>query len=400
MTKQRKNNEGSIYEDRIRGGFRVQIRMPGTGKRITKRFQDYDSAERWKDEQMHRLGCGQFISPGDTTLGEWLLKWMKLYNLQNVRQRTFERNVSLIKHCDSIAHIKIQDLLPSHFQHLYLEMKQYSGETKKKVHNLLHQALDQAVNERIIQSNPIDSVKAPRVVRTEIETFTPQSLQRVLEAAKGHRWHPSLLLAATTGMRLGEVLGIRWQDVDLKAKEVYVQQTLQHANTGIIFEEPKTKASRRKISIPLPTVMAMEKLRASLGDIVLPESLCFTAGNGSPIQPKNYHRWWTDVQRKANEDWVKIKNKIATLKKQKKTEEDEYKTLLIAQKSLEKSLHKNFHVLRHTHATLLLANGVPVIEVSRRLGHSKTSITLDRYGHAIPGHDQIIAEQVPKIYGI
>ena len=74
MTKQRKNNEGSIYEDRIRGGFRVQIRMPGTGKRITKRFQDYDSAERWKDEQMHRLGCGQFISPGDTTLGEWLLK--------------------------------------------------------------------------------------------------------------------------------------------------------------------------------------------------------------------------------------------------------------------------------------------------------------------------------------
>jgi len=292
MSKSRNNFDGSVYEDKERGGYRVQIRLP-EGKRITKRFKDPEEAVTWKNDQLTKLGKGQFVTPAGTTLGEWLLEWLRLYNKQNVRQRSFERNVSLAKHCQPISHYKLQELRPTHFQELYLELQQYSGETRKKVHNLLHQALDQAVNDKYIYSNPIDSVKAPKVVREEIETFAKKELQKILTTAKDHRLYPSLLFAATTGVRLGEMLGLRWQDVDLKEGCVRITQTLQHASTGIIFEEPKSKSSRRKISIPLVTIAALSKAKSALGDIVPPSSLCFVATNGSPIQPKNYHRWWT-----------------------------------------------------------------------------------------------------------
>lgn len=153
--------------------------------------------------------------------------------------------------------------------------------------------------------------------REEIETFEPNELENILKTSQSDRWYPSLFLAVTTGMRLGEVLGLRWQDIDFNESCVYVRQTLQHASTGIILEEPKSKASNRKITTPKETVdclkshkKAVLEKRLALG---ISNELCFTADNESPIQPKNYQRWWTKIQREANEEWQELEQKKTAL---------------------------------------------------------------------------------------
>lgn len=106
----------------------------------------------------------------------------------------------------------------------------FSGETRKKVHQLIHNALKQAQINRLIYNNPADLVKPPKATRDEIQVFTPEQINLLLEHAKPNRFYPALLLAVTSGMRLGEILGVRWQDIDMTNNEVFVRQNLQSTN--------------------------------------------------------------------------------------------------------------------------------------------------------------------------
>lgn len=189
-----------------------------------------------------------------------------------------------------------------------------------------------------------------------------------------------------------ELLGLRWSDIDFASKTIHIRQTLQHASTGIIFEQPKTKASKRKITIPKETIISLKNYRKQAMD----QELCFTAMNGSPIQPKNFERWFSSLQRDCNPEWLALETKRKALKANKITEE--YKDILAKQKEALAARHKKFHAIRHTHATDLLAGGENIMEVARRLGHSKASTTLDLYGHAIPGNDVKVAQKVAKLY--
>jgi len=434
MAKKRSNNTGTVYK--TANGYRAAF-VADDGRRIAKRFSNLETGEEeayaWLHEQLHLMNKGMLISPNEITLGEWLLEYLELYSKQNVRQRTFERYLATAKHCSPIAGISLQQLKPNIIQRLYKDMDKFSGETRKKVHVLLHSALTQAINNRLIQFNPMDGVIAPKVIREEIETFTRKEVDTLLSTAKPHNWYPILLLAAHTGMRLGELLGLRWMDVDLDAKTVFIRQQLQHARTGIIFEEPKTKNSKRKISVPTETIEVLREHRKELLKIKhkslydqlnniqkngLSETveykelldkienffrtnlseLCFTAGNGSPIQPRNFERWWSSLQLKCNPEYQELAKQKEKLARQRKTDTQEYIEIVEKTKASAKAFHKKFHALRHTHATELLANGVPLIDVSRRLGHAKASTTLDLYGHAIPGNDEKAAEMAGKLY--
>lgn len=408
MVKKRSNNSGTVYKDTKRGGYRAQLFLED-GRRLSKRFSGLDEAieqqaNDWLTEQLYKISKGQFINPTGLTLGEWLVDWLQTYSKQNVRQRTYERYLSLANHCSPLADYRLQDLKPNHFQKLYVSLDQYSGETRKKVHNLLHAALDQAVHDQLIPYNPITSVKAPKVIREEVITFQKDEIETLLSMAKPHRWYPPLLLATHTGMRLGEILGLRWMDVDFSAKTVYVRQTLQHPSTGIIFEPPKSKASKRKISIPEDTINVLKEYRKKLLEKSFGtgmSDLCFTAENGSPIQPKNFERWWKELQIKCNAEWQALEVKRKALLAQKvDIKSKAYQNIVEEQKETQKAHHKKFHTLRHTHATELLASGENVIDVARRLGHSKPSTTMDIYGHSIPGNDQKIADKVGKLYNL
>ncbi|MDT8903265.1 tyrosine-type recombinase/integrase [Anaeroselena agilis] len=405
MPKKRVNNTGSVYHESGRG-YRAQVSLED-GRRVSKRFSDSDLGQQqaydWLHEQLHHISKGVFVAPTDITLGEWLLEWLEIYSKQNVRQRTFERYVSLAKHVNPIAGYRLQDLKPTHFQKLYVSLGHYSGETRKKVHNILHAALKQAIHDKLLPYNPMEGVTPPKVVRKEVITFSKEEMEALLGYAKTHRWYPALLLAAHTGMRLGEVLGLRWQDADFNDRCIYVRQTLQHPSTGIKFEPPKSKASRRKISIPEETVATLrEHHRQCMEDLILrnnPHGLYFTANNGSPIQPKNFERWWAKLQLRINDEWQELdKQREELLAKKISAKSQEYREIVAKQKVAQEKHHKKFHAFRHTHATDLLASGENIMDVARRLGHSKASTTLDLYGHAIPANDQRIAEKVGKLY--
>lgn len=114
-TKKRANNHGSIFEDKARNKFRAQVTVPG-GKTISKRFDTEPEARNWLNEQLVDISKGQYIEPSNLTLGEWLIEWLQLYSKDNVRQRTYERYLSLAKHCEPISKMKLQALRPSHFQ--------------------------------------------------------------------------------------------------------------------------------------------------------------------------------------------------------------------------------------------------------------------------------------------
>jgi len=173
-------------------------------------------------------------------------------------------------------------------------------------------------------------------------------------------------------MRLGEILGVRWQDIDMVNNEVVVRKNLQATNKkGIIFETPKTKNGRRKITIPLQTINALREYKKSWAESRLAhpgdDDLVFVTQNHTPITPQNFlRRFWNRLQMDAEFALNNFEPKPKSAKKKLDVILNECR-----QKSDWKQFNvKNFHVLRHTYATTLLAAGVPIIDVSRALGHA------------------------------
>ena len=168
---------------------------------------------------------------------------------------------------------------------------------------------------------------------------------------------PLINLAIVSGARRGELLALRVKD--LGEHEIRICRNLQEtARGGIIINPPKTKAGNRRLSIP-PSVMAELRL---LSQGKPPDELIFTTSKGTPLSPRNLERAWSRIIEVAGIPY------------------------------------RNFHVLRHTNATDLLAKGIPIVEVARRLGHSRISHTLELYGHAIPTYDATIARQIEALY--
>ncbi len=403
----RPSGEGTFYFDEKKQLYRAMLTTPA-GKRLTKASKSEDTVKDWLNEQRLLIGRDQHVEPHTLTLENWLYIWLETYSRPNVRQRTYERYKTLIPHVETIGHIPIQKLTPVNLQRLYNEMQEegFSGETRKKVHNLIHNALNRAVINRYLQANPSDLVDPPKVTRSEIEIFKREEIDILLKFAANHRLYPALLLAVTTGMRLGEVLGVRWRDIDFDQKIVHVKQNLQMTNKGIIFEPPKTEKGKRKIPLPAQTITALQEHRKlwSASRLQYPvtsefkekypnnDDLVFVTTNHMPLHPKNFAtRFWHRIQEYAEFALNKMdvpnpkstKIKLTTALKNCRERKD---WLQFNQ--------RNFHVLRHTYATTLLASGAPIVDVSRVLGHAKVSTTLDIYGHAIPENLNALADRI------
>ena len=365
--------EGTVYYDKERKSYRAAFFTP-EGKRMIKRFADEQAAKNWLVEQQNSINKGLFVEPDDITLGQWLIDWLQIFMKGNVRQRTFERYVSLVKHTNSLSKHQLQKIQPLAIQNLYRELESnISSNTIHKVHKILVTSFKKAFEIGILNKNIMTTVAAPKFQTKEIEIFTQDDIKKVLSSLKEDRYYkkyyPFVLTAIATGVRLGELLGLRLCDVDLKAKEITIAQNLQAASTGIIFEKPKTKAGLRRISIPDEVVTVLTPLKTNpkvvqIDDIKNEDkdTLIFRTEKNTPIIPQNFNRAWRKILEHADVDY------------------------------------KNFHVLRHTHATQLLAAGIPIVEVSRRLGHSKTSHTLDLYGQAIPNYDKGIGDKISDIF--
>lgn len=223
----------------------------------------------------------------------------------------------------------------------------------------------------MIVRNPCDGVTPPRPARSEMHPLTQEQATAFLAATRDHRHHALYVLALSTGMRQGELLGLRWQDVDLDAGQLGVRRTLQRQReAGLVFSEPKTARSRRTIELSRPAVVALREhrrkqleTRLQLGPEWQDHGLVFTGLFGSPVDPSHQTAVFKQALKEAGLPVIR------------------------------------FHDLRHTAATLLLSRGVHPKVVSEMLGHTTITLTLDTYSHLVPTMHQQAPREMDALFG-
>src|SRR5919107_1856572 len=231
-----------------------------------------------------------------------------------------------------------------------------SPATVQKIHAVLHKALDQAASWSLVPRNPTESVKAPRPAPEEIRPLNREQAKALLEMARRERFEALYVLAVTTGLRQGELLGLKWEDVDLENSLIRVRRTLIRNRGRLLLGEPKTKRSRRTVRLTEAASQALKEHLARqieqmerLGDLYEDQGLIFATQRGTLVNPTNLRkRSFAPILEKAG------------------------------------LLPIRFHDLRHTCATLLLSRNVNPKIVSEMLGHATIAITLDTYSHVLP----------------
>jgi integrase len=221
----------------------------------------------------------------------------------------------------------------------------------------------------ILDRNPVAGAQPPRPRRPEPAAIDTALASRILEAARGHFLELPIAIALATGMRRGEILGLKWSDLSDDFSNAQVRRTLQLVDPEPVFEDPKTRRSRRSVALPeflRPFLLRQRddqlRRRAFLGADWHEWDLVVDADDGSPVNPVNLSSAWPKFLKRAGLP------------------------------------HVRFHDLRHAHATLMLLQGVHPKIVSERLGHSSIGITLDTYSHVLPGMQQEAAEAFDVLF--
>lgn len=340
--------------------------------------------------------CSQFerginIDPKKITFSEYMDKWLKDFGKTNLAPRTLESYESIIEKYlkPELGAIQLSKLSPAHLREFYTKSltegrvdtkqetkgKALTANTVRHFHRLIHLALHQAVRWELVFRNVADAVDPPKQQNENDEGskdlvfLTEQEIETLFKTLKPTYAYLPAYIAVNTGMRIGEVLGLRWQDVDLEGKTLTIKQTLQTVKREIkVRNKAKTKGSRRTIDLPDNLIAALKK-EAILQEarkkwdkdkIYQDNDLVCCREDGIPIKPSSFGSYFVILAHRAG-------------------------------------LNISFHTLRHTHASLLLKAGEYPKVISERLGHSQIGITMDIYSHIMPGMQKQAAEKIDLI---
>ncbi len=374
MATRRGNGEGSIRQ-RTDGRWQGRVMIAGRTHEV------YGKTRREVQGKLQelRVNASKGIVPvtDQYTLADFAARWLADVARHNVRPATYRNYSDLMRLyvLPSLGAVKLTKLRPEHLQRLYSQLLEHgrmdggkptgrplSAKTVKTAHVCLHTALEQAVKWNLVPRNVAAIAEPPRVKRREMQSLTAEQVRAVLAAAGSGRLGTLIDVAVNTGMRQGELLGLRWADVDLDTGILRVR--LQYGRDGG-FAEPKSARSRRTIDLPASTLATLREHkhrqlqeRLMTGPDWEDQGLIFSTYQGRPMGHRNVERDFTALLERAGLP------------------------------------HVPFHALRHTHATLLLSAGVPVGDVSARLGHSSAAMTLDVYGHVLPDAGRGIAARM------
>jgi integrase len=369
VARKRGNGEGSIT--RRKDGLymaRYTVETAIGAKRKTLYGKTRGEVSEKLTKAMADRDEGLVFDADNLKVGEYLERWLVDSVLDTVRPTTYERYEQIVRiHVrPALGSVKLKNLTPVHVRGLYREKLEagLSARTVQYIHVTLHKALKQAVQDGLIPRNATEAVKAPQVRREEMRPLSGDQVKVLLEVARGDRLEALYVLAIHTGLRQGELLGLKWEDVDLESGTLRVRRTLVTAKGGPVLTAPKTKGSRRSVKL---TQGAVEALRSHLkhqlqeidraGSLWRENGLMFASESGEPLD----RRYLTSCR---------------------------YKALL---KRAELPMIR-FHDLRHTCATPLLSKNVNPKIVSEMLGHASIAITLDTYSHVLPNmRDQAAA---------
>lgn len=367
------------------------IRVPDANTGRTKPkwvggFPTRKAAKEARDAARHHVHRGQYAEPSKLTLGEWLQKWLDTRtNQRGVTLDSYRRLVRLHVASYPIAHVRLQALTPTmlseHWRKVSESGSQSGGplspRTVRYAHSVVRKAVNDAVGEHLHAAPMWSKVQLPRQSNADggdPEAWSPEALRAFLDATADTRLSPLWVLMSHTGMRRGESLALRWEDVDLDAGSVRVSRAVSDVGSGPVYDAPKN-GEARTVHAPLAVRQALREWRKVQAQAQLragpawvgagPESgaLVFTMPDGRPVAPSY-----------ASKAFARAVSSTGA------------PTLTL-------------HGLRHTAATLLLRDGASVHLVARMLGHKDPSITLQVYSHAIPGDASALADQLERIIG-
>ncbi len=369
------NNEGSIYKD-TKGRWRGVVTLPSADGKVKKKYF-YGKSKKEVSEKvnvlLNEMKNNTYIEPCKTTLYNWLYTWLETYCKNNIRPTTYINYETYIhRHIkDSIGGIKLCDLSSITIQQFYNEKLKngklsgtggLSPKTMKNLHNMLHKALNQAVSLNMLAKNPSDFTVIPKNTKREMRFFTVEEQKKLQDLLSDKPLDMAILLDLYTGMRQGELLGLKWENVhiDLSGSSyIKVVQTINRIKnydegsdkkTILTVSEPKTSNSKRTIPI-LPEIaeklynyrLSQEKYIAE--NSFLNTEYVFISSVGTMVDPRDFQRYFKNLLKKHDIREI------------------------------------NVHGLRHTFATRALESGMSVKTLSKILGHSNVGFTLDTYTH-------------------
>jgi integrase len=366
-------------------------RDPQTGKK-RYHWQSVKGTKQRAEKELaaiiNNLESGLYVKPTKTTLAAFLEQWLHDYVSTNTAPKTSERYAQIVRlHLiPNLGSIPLIQLRPEHLQSYYASALAngringnggLSAQTVTHHHRLLSEALNHAVKWGIIARNIATAVDPPRPEKKEITTLAPDDFPLLLaEAQKLERssefpYYIFFFTALHTGMRRGELLALRWCDIDLDLANIYVNRSLQSLRGGsLVFREPKTPRARRLVAMTPSLAIELSKhkgsqaaMRLLFGKTLQHDDLLFCHPDGSPINPNTVSPAFAKIARRAG-------------------------------------LTLRLHDLRHTHATLMLKSGVHPKIVSERLGHATVAFTLDTYSHVVPGLQEAAAKAFDEVLNI
>ena len=360
-TRKRGQGEGSIYK-RKDGLWAAAVNLGYQGGKLRRKVYYGKTREEVQEKLVAALSDVQKGIPIPTerqTLAQFLQSWLTEVVKPGVRPKTLKTYAYIVKlHIlPDLGNRVLTKLSPQDVQR-FLNEKLKSGlsaRTVRHINDTLRCALNMALKWGLVSRNVATLVGPPRIQRKEIRSFTPEEARTFLEAIKGDRLEALFSVALSLGLRQGEALGLRWQDVDFDARTLRVNFAIQRIEGRLQMVEPKTERSRRVLPLPKTVISALRAHRSrqleeklSLGPEWQETGLVFTSSIGTPLEPRN-------VVRKFH--------------------------ALLKNAGLPRS---RFHDLRHSCASLLLAQGVPARTVMDILGHSQISLTMNTYAHVMP----------------
>ena len=351
---------GSVRQ-RQSGKWQAMYRDP-EGKQRSQSFSSRREPDRFLGRQQVEVERGEWRDPqlGKTPFSEVAATW---------RAQKTSLRLSTLSHYDSLlsCHVipgftdrPINSIKPSDIRGWVnsMQTRGVGGTTIVKAFGLVEQIMDLAVEDRLIPVSPMPRKNRPKVPKPdEMRVLSTQQFADLADAIRPH-YRPLIETAVWTGMRWGELAGLRNRRVDLLRGRIEVAEQRSQIRGVMLFGEPKTKAGRRSLDIPPKLAPALE---ASLGND--PDGLVFLTEEGTPVHHSNFlQRIWTPATAAADLSGIR------------------------------------FHDLRHTHVSWLIDMDVNLVKISRRVGHTKVSFTLDRYAHLLPTDDDDIADRLER-YG-
>jgi integrase len=375
LSKKRGNGEGSIHR-RKGGGWCAQYTVytaKGPKRKTHYGRTRAEVAAKLAKALSDREG-GITFDADNLRLGDYLQRWLEDSKKSSVKRVTYEGYARQMRNhlVPTLGRIKLKALTPAHLRGLYREKTEsgLSARTVGYIHATIHNALEQAVEDGLVSRNVANAVKPPQLCKEEIQPLTPAQTKTLLEAVAGDRFEALYVLAVTAGPRQGELLGLKWEDIDLDRGLLQVRRTLSGTNGGEpVFGDPKTAKGRRSVKLTARAVEALKKHRErqleeckEVAGLWQNHGLVFPTQVGTPMSRQNLvARSFKPLLKRVGLPEIR------------------------------------FHDLRHTCATLMLAVGANPKVAQETLGHANVTITLDTYSHLLPNMQDEVAEKVNEL---